>query len=245
MASPERSGEGNNTDPNIDTVALFLAGRIKKEDLSENNQFVLDYSLGLMLDDPKFAERINKRKNQLLERGIKRPLYSKEDLNNAKRHRCKRKHTEPGLQPSLWEDPQRETIDGFGPEKVIDPMRRFYEEVGKIEKQRHGFMDTILDQEAEHKRMMLRKEIGLPVARGKDPHVNDEFYKYLVRRVYLYDIFGIFNEYDRNIGELPEQLSEKIDKVKNIIHEVLDPNLGTGTRYRKFNDFVERYNKIP
>ena len=245
MANPERSGGENNNDPIIDTVAFFLAGRIKREDLSENNQFVLNYSLGLMLDDPKFAERINKRKNQLLERGIKRPLYSKEDLKNAKRHRRKRKHTEPGFQPSLWEDPQQETIGGFGPEKVLDPMGKFYEEVEKIEKQRYGFMDTLLDQEAEFKRMELRKKIGLSVARGKDPHVNDEFYKYLVRRVYLCDIFGIFNEYDRAIGDIPEDLGQKINQVTNIIHEILDPNLGIGTRYRKFNDFVERYNKIP
>lgn len=242
--SAEHQGKDGGFDP-IKTVALVLAGKIKKEDLSENNQFVLDYSLGLMLDDPKFSERINKRKNQLLERGIKRPLYSKEDLKNAKRHRRKRKYTEPGLQPRLWEDSKPKKENQFGPEKVLDPMGKFYEEVEKIEKQRYGFMDTLLDQEAEFKRMELRKKIGLSVARGKDPHVNDEFYKYLVRRVYLCDIFGIFNEYDRAIGDIPEDLGQKINQVTNIIHEILDPNLGIGTRYRKFNDFVERYNKIP
>lgn len=241
MANPERSGGSNNIDPIVHMVSLYLADRIKREDLSDNNRFVLDYYLEVMTEDPKFAHQVNLRKNQLLEKGIKTPLYSNEDLKNAKRHRHKRGLTEPGIQPRLWDDPRPEKVDGFGPEKVIDPMGRFYEEVEKIEKQRYGFMDTILDQETEHKRMMLRKEIGLPVARGKDPHVNDGFYKYLVRRVYLYDIFGIFNEYDRAIGEIPEQLSEKIDKVKNVIHEVLDPKISPGAGHKKFCKFVEEY----
>lgn len=241
MANPERSGGSNNTDPIVDMISLFLADRIKREDLSDNNRFVLDYYLEVMAEDPKFAHQVNLRKNQLLDKGIKTPLYSKEDLRNAKRHRRKRKPTEPGLQPRLWEEPKVEKDNQFGPEKVLDPMRGFFREVGKIEKRHFGSDNSIIDQETKKKRMELRDIIGLPVARGKDPHVNDGFYKYLVRRIYVWDVFGIFHEYDRVTGDIPESLNEKIQDVKEMLGEVLDPNLGVGARYKKFCEFVDEH----
>lgn len=238
MANPERPGGSNNIDPIVHMLSLYLADRIKREDLSDNNRFVLDYYLEVMTEDQNFADQVNLRKNQLLEKGIKTPLYTKEDLKNARRHRRKRVSIEPGIQPKLWEDPQLEKENQFGMERVIDPMGKFYGEVGKIEKRHFGFENTILDQETKKKRMELRDTIGLPVARGKNPNVNDGFYKYLVRYVYVYDIFGIFGEYDRVSGEIPESLNEKITRVKDMLNEVLDRSLNVGARHKIFYKFV-------
>jgi len=101
-------------------------------------------------------------------------------------------------------------------------------------------------QEIRKKQTDLRNLIGLPVARGKDPHINDDFYKFLVRSIYKRDIFGIFMEYDRVLGEIPEELNDRINQVKELINELLNTSLNKQQRYKAFNQFSQEYqNKWP
>jgi hypothetical protein len=93
------------------------------------------------------------------------------------------------------------------------------------------------------KRTELRKRIGLPVARGKDPHVNDNFYKFLVKKVYTFDEFGIFEEYDRVLDKMPPELDGKINQVAGLINELLNTGLNRQERSKKFWQFDREYHQ--
>jgi hypothetical protein len=84
----------------------------------------------------------------------------------------------------------------------------------------------------------LREKIGLPIARGKDPHVENSFYKFLVRQIYFYDKFRIFNEYDRVSGEVPAELALRIEAVRCLIDELLNKGLNMRKRYEEYDNFV-------
>ena len=89
--------------------------------------------------------------------------------------------------------------------------------------------------------MKLRNDIGLPIARGKDPHVNDSFYKFLVRRVVHYDTFNIFNEYDRVLDEIPQELGAKINEVKGSINILLHGGLNMREKFKKYHEFADEF----
>lgn len=219
-------------DPNIvEVLAQYLMGRIKREDLSEHNQSLLDYygPGGLMSDDPKFAAQVNSKKNQILTVGERIPLYTSDEIKKAKRHgRHKITNPEIFLQPRLWTEPQSEDLAPTILDAVFDS-----------EKNIHGKQrNELITEEIEMKKRELRGRIGLPIARGKDPHVNDDFYKYLVRRIYHFDVFHIFKEYDRVLGEVPEGLSSKINQVKGLIDELLNGGLNTKEKYERYHEFV-------
>lgn len=85
------------------TLALFLSGKIKREDMNENNQVVMDFYLGVMSDDPGFALRVNLIRNQMLEKGRKIPLYTSGELEKAKDHKKRKKVSgEKAFQPAFW-----------------------------------------------------------------------------------------------------------------------------------------------
>lgn len=226
------------------TLALFLSGKIRKEDMSENNQVVMSYYLGLMADDPQFAKRVNVIKTQMLEKGKKVPLYTSEELQKAKRHRKYDKvQREVFFQPGFWEEGSSqeeikpELVNFQDSEKKLNKLRRF--------SSRHFNEDyrKILRKEVGDRKNELRNVIGLPIARGKNPHVNDDFYKFLVRRVCTFDTFEIFNEYDRAISKIPLDLDAKIGQVKGLVDELLNQGLGRRERFKRFDQFAEEYEK--
>jgi len=222
-------------DPNIvEVLAQYLMGRIKREDLSEHNQSLLDYygPGGLMSDDLKFAAQVNSKKNQILTVGERIPLYTSDEIKKAKRHgRHKKITSEISLQPRLWAEPQLEDPIPTIVDAVFDPEKKIKS------KQRN----ELITEEIEMKKRELREMIGLPVARGKDPHVNDDFYKYLVRRIYHFDVFHIFKEYDRVLDEVPKDLSSKINQVRDLISELLNGGLNMGERYGEYHKFIEEH----
>lgn len=61
MSCIERDGEReNNFDP-VDIMARFLSGRIKRECLNENDNAVIDYYRGIMLEDPLFDSKVKQK----------------------------------------------------------------------------------------------------------------------------------------------------------------------------------------
>lgn len=249
MAGVERSQEKEGVSI-IETLALFLAGRLNRSDLSENNQAVLGYYIGLMNEDLEFAAKVNSRKNQLLDPvGHKVPLFSPEVIDSLPKHkRHKRSKNENASQPSLWQNEPKINIESdsgmvFGLENVIDPERKLFEVGMSLDSPFFEYYkNSPIIEEIKKKKMELRNQIGLPIARGKDPHVNDKFYQFLVRRICNQDTFGIFIEYDRVMGEIPEELNLKIKEVEGLIDELLNKNLNRKQRFSTFNQFIKEYN---
>lgn len=94
-----------------------------------------------------------------------------------------------------------------------------------------------LQEEFKIKRQELRNTIGLPVARGKSPYVNNSLYKYLVKQIYKYDKFGIFNDY---LLPLPvdDNLQTRINQVTRLIKTMLDDTV-LDTKRKKWNYFKQ------
>ncbi|KKS95122.1 MAG: hypothetical protein UV71_C0012G0043 [Microgenomates group bacterium GW2011_GWC1_43_13] len=98
-----------------------------------------------------------------------------------------------------------------------------------------------MSKDIREKKRELREIIGLPVARGKSEHVNDRFYKFLVRRIVNFDTFGIFSEFDRAISEKPPELESKICEVKGLVAELLGGELNQRERFQRFYEFSREY----
>jgi hypothetical protein len=135
------------------------------------------------------------------------------------------RHYNLALQPDFWPDPERNLV-------------RLHKKSNSRYSRREN---DIINEEVKFKRKELRGRIGLPVARGKNPHVNDDFYKFLVRRICVYDTFGIFVEYDRVISEVPEELDSKINKVAGLVDELLNKGLNRPQRFNRYYQFVREY----
>jgi hypothetical protein len=174
------------------------------------------------------------------ENGRRTPLFTDEELAMAKRHRKKKVVPEMTFQQRLIDDPAP-SFDALGPDSIIDPERKTIKVEKDLDNPSCSHKNSLINEEIRHKRMELRKKIGLPVARGKDPHVKDDFYKLLVKRVVKYDNFGIFNEFDRVITDSPPELDLKINQVKEVIDELLNGGLNLRERYRRFYEFTQEY----
>lgn len=245
MADVERSeGEDKLGDSIIEIMARYKLGQIKREDMSEDNQAILRYYLGLMEEDSGFRQKVISRKNEIFEtslKGRKIPLYTAEELAKAKRHRKKKPTTyEHAYQPGLFGDPEQEKeIIGF--DDILDPEKK----LGKVHQELQGRFtsgsSSLVSEEMQYKRTKLRNLIGLPIARGKDRHTNDDFYKYLVKRIVKFDTFGIFLEFDRVLSDCPAELETKIDQVRGVLTEILNDNLNLRQKYQKLNQFTQEY----
>lgn len=249
MANPEHLTDEsvNNV---VETLALFLLGRIKRENLDENNQSVLGYYLSLMDDDPKFKNTIITRKKEMTkaaEIGKRIPLYTDEELESAKRHRKhKKRKIEICFQPEMFkvESPAVENTDIYNSQSIIDPEKKLAGLHGEFERLPHWHnKNSLVDEDIKHLKLKLRNIIGLPIARGKDPHVGDRFYKFLVNRIVHCDVFGIFIEFNDLKHDEPIDLDVKIHQIKNYIGEALNNNIGLREKCINFNEFVDIYNK--
>jgi len=227
-------------------VAGYLTGGIEKKNLSENNQFVLEYHLGLMADNSRFREEVDSRVKEIVarrENGRKIPLFTEDELANAKGHKKKRKKAVEGarqlsfLQNEVRDDLTSELEKMIDPEKGLNKLHR--ESQSRFEWNKN----SLIIEEIKRKKLELRELIGLPVARGKNKYVKNDFYKYLVKRIVTFDTFGIFNEFDRAITETPSVLDLKINEVKKLVNTLLHGELNFRDRYQAFNRFSEEYRK--
>ncbi len=242
MSSEQQRGTDNQDIAH--TLALFLSGKIKREDMGENNQMVLDFYLGVMSDDPRFAERVNLIKNQMIEKDKKIPLYTPGELGRAKDHKKRKKSSgEKAFQPAFWEETSLKNISESELEGFYDPEKYLM----KLHKSSsRGFnqgYERLLRKDVQDRKNQLRNSIDLPVARGKNSHVNDDFYKFLVRRVCTFDTFEIFNEYDRAIDRISPELNLKIEQVKDLVDELLNQGLNRRERFERFDQFTKEYKK--
>lgn len=241
MISVERP-QNNPRKDIIEILALFSAGEIKKEDLSENNQVILGYYLGLMADNPEFAAKVNSRKNQLaIMSGRKIPLYSSDKIKKLAKRKRKIKKAKPAFQLKIWQDKPISNSETHESKYIHDPEKELIELGRNLDNPFYNHKNSPITAEIKRKKIELRNLIGLPIARGKDPHVNDDFYKFLVKRVCALDIFGIFIEYDRVIDETPQELDLKIKQVKKLIDELLNQGLNRAQRFKRFNQFAKEY----
>lgn len=138
--------------------------------------------------------------------------------------------SEHAQQPRLWEEAPS-----------TDPERNLVKLYRDADNRYFSRKNSLISKEVKIKREELRNRIGLPVARGKDPHVNDDFYKFLVRRVYSFDTFGIFREYDRAIDGVPEDLNLKINQISGLIDELLNKGLNRPQRFNRYYQFDREY----
>lgn len=96
-------------------------------------------------------------------------------------------------------------------------------------------------EDIQYLKSKLRNKIGLPIARGKDPHVNDRFYKFLVKWIVKYDAFRIFADYNGLKHDEPIEVDARINQVKVLVGEVLGGNINLREKYNKYHEFEEAY----
>jgi len=131
----------------------------------------------------------------------------------------------------------------FNYQSIIDPEKKLVKLHREFEKFPYWHdKNSLVAENIGYLKLKLRNIIGLPIARGKDPHVNDRFYKFLVKRIVHYDVFGIFIEYDGLKHDEPTDLGVRIHQVKNYIGEALNNNAGLREKYMNYNEFVDIYN---
>lgn len=246
MPNTERSGEGNKnhngTDSDVtEILALYLAGIIKREDMSPENQQMLGFYIGLMNEDPRFAAQVNAKKNEILGPGVKKPLFPQETIKELSKRKRRKRHEEWGRQLPLWGNPPSTEARRFESLTTFDPEKSIFDIARNLDDRYLRTKGTPIEDDMKMKRMQLREYIGLPVARGKDPHVNDDYYKLMVKRVYKYDTFGIFAEYDRVLTKIPVDLQEKIVEVRGLINTLLNDNLNRREKNDTYNRFLQEY----
>jgi hypothetical protein len=236
--------QNNNGNSLVEIMALFIDGRIKRENMSEENQVLIDVYMGIMLDDPKFAAAVDERRKQFTPvpiEGQRTSLFPSEVIEKMSKKKKKRKAEERGVQPSLWQESQIPQNGENEFESRIDPLDRVME-AGRKLNSRFGKSESFFSEEIKNKKESLRNEIGLPIARGKDPHVKDYFYKFLVRKICTYDSFGIFGENNRTLTQRDEELNMKISEVKGLVGELLNnKSLGRQEKFGMYSQFSEEY----
>ena len=123
----------------------------------------------------------------------------------------------------------------------LDPMDKVMR-VGIDLNSRFYRNNRLIVEEIKYKKDLLRNEIGLPIVRGKDPHVKDVFYKFLVKHVCHLDEFKIFNENDRVLVERDEELKMKIGEVKGMVGGLLDDKKITKReKFKRYRTFLEEF----
>ncbi len=227
MASREGEGSILNKEAYANlTLARLRAGVLKNSDLTDEERQFLDIWEDIVEEDPKLKNSVGETVRELETSGVKVPLFTPQELQGLKKHK-KKPNQRFEMKPLPFWITNPETM---GEEKhTKNPSNTFLDSEKKIHKIGKNLNDRFGDlkdgdsrKEILIKREELREIINLPVVRGKDPHVNDSFYQYLVERVCIWDVFGIFYEYSCAVAGVSEELQQKIDQVKGIINEVLE-----------------------
>jgi len=232
---------GVNYDPG-EVVALFKLKRINKEDMSPDNQTMLDIYMGQYLDDKEFAGEVISRMGEI-NKGIRLPLFEPE-LTDKKpkgnQKKTKSKNTEKGLQMPLWD---YEILNGgkSGLEGTWKPKDKIHGLGNDLNRRFYFHNNEVMREEVSKRKMELRNEIGLPEVRGADKRVGDRFYKYLVKRIYTYDVFKIFAENDRVLVEADDELELKKEMIKEEVERISELNVSIWHKMRKFKEFKKNF----
>lgn len=234
------NAEANNI---VEILALFKLGKIKKGDIGHENLAVLDYYLGLMDEDPKFDARVRARMLELNGNGRKIPLFTSEDLSRAKKKKKRKPKREYAFQLTLLPLKLSKVEGSPGLDNVRDPEAKIFQTGKKLGSRSTYVRRPVFSEDIRKKNLKLRGMIGLPIARGKNPHVGDPLYKFLVKRICDHDVFGIFAEYDRVITDIPKDLELKIKEVRKLIDDLLNNNLNRFQFYKLFDEFSEEFQK--
>jgi len=179
--------------------------------------------------------------------GRRIPLYTDEELENARKHKKHKKtRIEARFQPELFkvESSVVENTGMFDCQSSMDPgkqLARLHREFEKPLYLRNK--NSLVNEDIRYLKLKLRNIIGLPIARGKDPHIGDRFYKFLVRRIIRNDVFRIFTEFNDYKYDEPTDLDARISQVKNYVSEALSSNVGLREKYMNYNEVVDIYNK--
>lgn len=221
----------------IEIAALRRLGRVKLEDMGEENREELRMLEEEAKCNPELEEWIVTRQNQIcLERVIKtskRKVAVKRKRQATERERY--------VQPSFW--PSAVQTEGLVFESDIDPDSRI-SKVGKsLDGRFKNYMDKVLEEEMRKKRLELRNKVGLPIARNGSVYHDNRFYKFLVRRVVTWDLFHIFGDYCCERFDVPEELNVRIGEVKELIDKLISKNqlLSQHKKYKLVDEFVDEY----
>lgn len=183
---------------------------------------------------------------QVAENGKRIPLYTDKELENARKHRKHKKtKIETCFQPEFFEVESSvvENTGIFDHQSVIDPEKQLAKLHREFEEPLYmRNKNSLVNEDIRYLKLILRNIIGLPIARGKDPHVGDRFYKFLVRRIVRDDVFRIFTEFNDYKYNEPTDLDARISQVKDFISEALNNNAGLRGKYANYNKFVDIYN---
>lgn len=188
-----------------------------------------------------------KERIQIAGIGRRIPLYTDKELERAKAHKKPRKcRIKKDFQPGLLnlEFPKVENIGIFNSQGIVDPEKKLVKLHGEFGRPPNWRgKDSLVDEDIKHIKLKLRNIIGLPIARGKDPHVGDAFYKFLVKRIVNFDVFGIFSEFKDLKHDGLTDLDVRIGQVKDHIGDVLNSHVGLREKRINYYKFVETYNK--
>lgn len=226
----------------VEILALYRLRLIKPEDFDPNDLKNLGYYFGRLIDDPELERLVNRRVGQLTQEsaGIKSPLFPAEVTNKMKKRKKPRKKQKPPRQLSfLTPDTHEDKPNTF--EFEVNPIAKIDKLGHYLDSPTHRGRRSPLSKIVQQRKRELRDMIGLPIARGKSPYIKNRFYKFLVRNICDYDVFGIFMLYDRVLGEIPEDLSLKIEEITRLINELLNPTLTPREAYGSFRDFLQEY----
>lgn len=244
-------------DPVYKMVAKAILHKRQGEALSENDAFVLGYygPGGLMGDNrySNFRNRVLAEVARLsnpytiktieLDRGTRIPLFTETELAKAKYHR-RRSHKEPNhdTQPSLIYKSNTGDETPFVGLTEQDPTKKVFE-AGRLLDAKFGrHSDQVYIDETKEirtKRKELRERINLPIVHKGDKHVDDKFYKFLVKYIVRWDIFGIFRENLSHGFVSTNEFEYKVNDIGNLINDVLDPYSKNYKQYKCFDKFVE------
>lgn len=229
------------------TLARLKTGIFKNSDLTDEERQSLDIWEDIVENDPKLKESVARIVQNLEEKGVKIPLFAPQEIQRARKHKIKQSQkfemkplpfwiSNPGV---MGEEKHTENSSNT----VLDPDRRVHKAGENLINRFGDLKDKDSRKEVLIKIRELREIINLPVARGKDPHVNDPFYKYLVRRVCTWDVFGIFYEYISAVAEVPEETQQKIDQVGGIVDRVLEGKFTFRQRRERLQELTNEYGK--
>ena len=263
MAKSENKQDGSVFNA-VEEVANYLNCRTKREEMSVNNTRVLDYWLGVMAEDPKFAAKVNARRSQLSPER-KMSLFTKEELKKASRHHVSEGGgDEPARQPRLWKDPPVKPKGRvYAHDEIISSDVRL-EKIQRQVNQPYPLPknspqieeDKYLQQELRKQKKSLEKRLNLPeipILRKDDPRRKNPTYifnSWLNDKIAMCDNFGVFNQFQReyyqayNNGEPFHEsvgLLSKINVIGNFISNLQTSGLTDWNKRRELGKFVEEY----
>lgn len=220
----------------IEILAQINLGRIKRADLSDEVRERVESLQKESGGNPDLEKQIIVRQNEI-------SLMSSHKCEK-KKHSVKKnvKKVDFYVQPSLLPSDEAVAFEPFNNDK--SDLERKIDKVGKkVNSRRGGAWDKELKKEISHKKIEIRKRIGLPVARKGTGYENDRFYKFLVRRVVTWDVFSVVKDYCSATTGISEDLEGRIGEVRQIVSVLLsrDKALNQGEKFRYFDESLMAY----